>query len=226
MDAVGTVKQTHGYNHTVDCKCRFCLTASDLTGKMFGRLLVLYRDFSIKKPTWVCRCACGKEKGVRASYLLKRKTSSCGCLRAEKWPKLRAGKAPPNRLPPGRAMRNITLALYKRQAKRRGLQWALADEQFDTLTQFPCHYCGRTQVGCARSTELLSEKGHVLSKHNGDFLYNGIDRVDNSVGYTLENTVSCCKVCNRAKKDISQGDFIDYLLTAGRFQQCHSVQSS
>jgi hypothetical protein len=38
--------------------------------------------------------------------------------------------------------------------------------------------------------------------------------------------VSCCKVCNRAKKDISQGDFIDYLLTAGRFQQCHSVQSS
>lgn len=34
---------------------------------------------------------------------------------------------------------------------------------------------------------------------NGAFTYNGIDRLNNDEGYTVENTVTCCSVCNRAK---------------------------
>jgi hypothetical protein len=33
----------------------------------------------------------------------------------------------------------------------------------------------------------------------GIYTYNGIDRVDNSKGYTPENTVPCCKICNKIK---------------------------
>lgn len=36
----------------------------------------------------------------------------------------------------------------------------------------------------------------------------GIDRVDNSVGYTKENSVPCCKLCNFMKKAMSRNDFL------------------
>lgn len=59
--------------------------AIDLTGKNFGELIVLERDFEIQKehPTerqawWKCKCnACGEEKSLRASVIKKAKT--CGC---------------------------------------------------------------------------------------------------------------------------------------------------
>ncbi len=130
----------------------------------------------------------------------------------------RIGKAPPNRLPPGVAMRNSILTHYKYQAKKRGLEWALTEERFDKLVHFPCHYCGRTYTGCASGAVRFSDQGHILSKHNGDFLYNGIDRLDNKVGYTVENTVSCCKICNRAKKDMPPDKFVQYLLEAGHYR--------
>jgi hypothetical protein len=40
------------------------------------------------------------------------------------------------------------------------------------------------------------------------FIYNGIDRVDNNKGYTIENCVPCCTAVNYAKLDMSYSDFI------------------
>ena len=37
--------------------------------------------------------------------------------------------------------------------------------------------------------------------------YNGIDRIDSTKGYFNDNVVSCCKVCNRAKSNLSLEDF-------------------
>lgn len=39
-----------------------------------------------------------------------------------------------------------------------------------------------------------------------EFKYNGVDRVDNSIGYTDDNCVSCCKICNNSKSalDLSE----------------------
>lgn len=63
----------------------------DLTGRRFGRLMVLgpdpepYRSPS-GKPTrrWRCRCDCGKELTVLQNALTgKRGTRSCGCARAD-----------------------------------------------------------------------------------------------------------------------------------------------
>jgi hypothetical protein len=57
----------------------------DLTGKRFGRLLVI----SICEPRkgvtyWLCRCDCGKEKEIRGADLKSGKTNSCGCLQLER----------------------------------------------------------------------------------------------------------------------------------------------
>jgi len=57
----------------------------DLTGKVFGRWIVL----GIAAPTtwggrrWRCLCACGCTKDVLQASLLQGRSTSCGCLRNE-----------------------------------------------------------------------------------------------------------------------------------------------
>lgn len=57
----------------------------DLTGKRFGRLVVISREKNNKrgKALWKCKCDCGNETIVLASRLRNGKTKSCGCLRSE-----------------------------------------------------------------------------------------------------------------------------------------------
>jgi hypothetical protein len=62
---------------------------------------------------------------------------------------------------------------YIQNAKSRELKFELTKEQFHSLAATSCHYCGTCQ-------------------ENG----NGIDRVDNTKGYTMDNVVPCCSLCN------------------------------
>ena len=57
----------------------------DMTGKRFGRLVVLEREFKErdKRVYWRCLCDCGNEKAVRGSDLRNGHTQSCGCLHKE-----------------------------------------------------------------------------------------------------------------------------------------------
>lgn len=54
----------------------------DLTGKRFGKLVVIKRSGSDKhkNATWLCRCDCGNETIVSGIYLRQGETRSCGCL--------------------------------------------------------------------------------------------------------------------------------------------------
>lgn len=60
----------------------------DLTGRKFGRLIVLCRAGTYRRPsgtsepTWKCVCDCGNEVVVSSSNLGK-STLSCGCLQKE-----------------------------------------------------------------------------------------------------------------------------------------------
>ncbi len=58
----------------------------DLTGKRFGRLLVMHQ---IPNPgryasRWLCLCDCGKEHSAQAGCLNAGKVTSCGCYQKEK----------------------------------------------------------------------------------------------------------------------------------------------
>lgn len=57
----------------------------DLSGRIFGRLTVLYA--LPRKPRritrWVCKCTCGKTVDVSMDHLRKGNTRSCGCYRSE-----------------------------------------------------------------------------------------------------------------------------------------------
>ena len=56
---------------------------TDITGQRFCRLIVLCRQNSPSdrsKPTWLCRCDCGKTKVISGSSLRRGHSKSCGCL--------------------------------------------------------------------------------------------------------------------------------------------------
>jgi len=165
----------------------------DLVGKRFGRLVVIRRVDNDKhyNTMWLCKCDCGEEKIIAADSLSRGLTKSCGCLNKE-------NNSHP--LKPGLAnMRNV-INSYKHNAKTRGLNWELTEEEFEELAQQNCHYCG------AKPNNVLNRKDC-----NGAYTYNGIDRIDNSKGYTVDNVVPCCKRCNNAKRNYTLKEFKDWI---------------
>lgn len=88
---------------------------------------------------------------------------------------------------------------YRMQAKRRNIEFKLPYQEFTELTQQKCHYCNSDYS----NTEITSS-GHVLK-------FNGIDRVDNTRGYTLDNVVPCCKICNQMKSDLGYDVFVNQI---------------
>ena len=55
----------------------------DLTGKRFGKLVVIEQVWRNGATHWRCKCDCGNEAVVINNHLVKGYTKSCGCLRAE-----------------------------------------------------------------------------------------------------------------------------------------------
>lgn len=62
---------------------------NDITGQRFGRLTVVSRADDVvygngkKYVVWNCICDCGTATKVRASNIMNRHVTSCGCFRAE-----------------------------------------------------------------------------------------------------------------------------------------------
>jgi hypothetical protein len=86
-----------------------------------------------------------------------------------------------------------------RTASRRSISWEITEEQWVKLSQENCYYCN-------------SEPANMISEYG--FAYNGLDRVDSSKGYCLTNVVTSCKICNRAKSDMPQQEFYDWIRKA------------
>lgn len=157
-------------------------------GTRFGRLTILGKagvTAKHKRLLALCRCDCGGIKVVAWSDLQKGHVKSCGCLL---------------RRPPGAAARNRVLSWYKKNSVRRGFDWGLTDEQAAALFSSACHYCG------AAPSKIAGERDY-----NGRFLYNGIDRIDSSLGYVPGNVVPCCHPCNWSKSDRSVGEFFEHI---------------
>lgn len=73
----------------------------------------------------------------------------------------------------------------KWKCKNRGFEFLITKEQWAQLILNPCHYCGISLKSIKRGS--------------------GLDRIDNSKGYILDNIVPCCYECNMIK-----GNFLTY----------------
>lgn len=65
--------------HTKSCGC--LAGRVDITGKKFGRLLVL---LYAGNSSYLCKCDCGKEVIIKTSHLKNGNTQSCGCLQKDR----------------------------------------------------------------------------------------------------------------------------------------------
>jgi hypothetical protein len=172
----------------------------DLTGKKFGRLTVLQFEFKKgRHKYWKCLCICGKSKIACGSNLRGGKTASCGCLRIEIGT-ARVIALPRTKFEPGVGSCNYLWNRYRQGAKKKGWVFDLSKDLFYRLTSSNCHYCGIPPA--------LTVKG---PRSNGEHKFNGIDRVDPSIGYTESNSVPACHWCNQAKLDYPVEEFMRWM---------------
>lgn len=180
----------------------------DLTGKQFGRLTVIsaiYID-SIKK--WKCLCECGNEKITTANLLNFNKVRSCGCLYLDSRKDVAERAKIRNSKPPEVASFNRLYADYKNRAKLKNIDFSLSEEEFKKITKNNCEYCGIEPL----------QKGNKVAGKNGEYLHNGIDRINNSIGYTLTNCVACCGMCNDAKNSYTLEQFKEWMQRLIKYQ--------
>lgn len=172
-----------------------------MLGQRFGRLTILFLDKSVKKGQdnyrkhYICKCGCGNIVSVRPDSLKNGHTKSCGCYCTDQRLKaIRKAK--------GVAAFNALYAQYKAQAKRRNLEWAISKRYFKYLTKQNCWYCGSTPTNIHTTQSKIN---------TGNYIYTGVDRINNNKGYIKNNIVPCCKICNRGKRAMKQKDFLNWI---------------
>ena len=166
---------------------------SDLINKKFSFLLVLNKAGKRSGHTlYECLCDCGKRHIVKGISLTSGRTKSCGCKRGY-FATLQ------NKLPESLASKRYWYSTYRYRAKRTGKPFELSFDKFIEITTSDCFYCGEKPSNSVRRDKNA----------NGEFICNGIDRKNNSLGYTVENSVPCCAFCNVSKNIYSDVAFIE-----------------
>lgn len=75
---------------------------------------------------------------------------------------------------------------FKSGAKQRNISYTLLDEEAIALLHSNCYYCGKPHA-------------------------DGIDRIDSLKGYSSDNCVPCCTICNIMKNKFSTDVFFDHI---------------
>lgn len=142
---------------------------------------------------------CKSEYKIKRSSLSKKSTRSCQKCRALSASMKMKGRPAHNRLPDGEGSFNLLYSSYKQSAKNRGISFSLSVDEFKVLTKGNCHFCGSEPATKAP----VSRKAIKATP----YIYNGIDRIDNTKGYEAGNMVSCCGYCNKMKGPLQLDKF-------------------
>jgi hypothetical protein len=143
----------------------------------------IIKDNGKRKILCVC-LLCGCEKEVDR-YSLGRSSNSCFRCSAKKFI---IGNSAYHRL----------VRHYKKSAKERNLEFFIDEKQFVNITKSKCFYCN-------------DDPSNIIKEKYDEYIYNGIDRVNNLKGYTIDNVVACCEICNKMKCTKSQEDFLQWV---------------
>ena len=179
-------------------------------GERYGILLVTSHagKDARNKHLWLCKCDCGNEKVVVSDNLSSGKSKSCGCLLSEFLK--RKGNQYGLYEDRQEAMLKVQYSHLKRRHTKNNMVGVVIDyEKFKKLSKSKCKYCGteyskviEDRLNESKSQKKLSEE--ILK-------INGIDRLDSNIGYTNENSVTCCKTCNFAKNTLSESEFYSWI---------------
>lgn len=195
----------------------------DLVGQRFGLLeAIMYCPdfFKMGHGGWLCKCDCGEEKILLTGNLLSGSTTSCGCNKKNTQSK-RAVARHSHKDSNYRAIRRL-YSQYKRGAKHRKFSFEISLEEFDILIKKRCFYCDSdlsNYNGSRYNTNQIGIREWLIA-------YNGIDRIDNNKGYILENCITACADCNRAKWAHEQDKFFNWIKKVYEHQELDKWQPS
>jgi len=85
---------------------------------------------------------------------------------------------------------------YKKSCNKRKIKFNLTLEEYSILIKSNCYYC---------------DNKPNMKMHVSKLLKNGIDRINNALGYHKDNCVSCCANCNYAKRKLTFNEFMDMI---------------
>jgi len=178
----------------------------DLKDRRFGHLVARHLGAGRKwkhytATTWVCDCDCGRQGEAVTSHLTSGATISCGNNGCEFHNPIRSED-------PQESSLRYLYQNYKCNAKNRGYKFELSLEQFRKFTKQSCNYCGG-----GPNTEYLHKWAGIKPDFtkNRPYVYNGVDRVENAVGYIEGNCVTCCKICNIMKQGLTKEEFLNHI---------------
>lgn len=153
---------------------------------------------------WLAQCDCGTTREVRASEASLGYVKTCGkCsyhLALVQGAGAKGGHKFSQNHGKNRGLREQERR-YIYSAMKRSIPWHLTPREFEQIVKQPCTYCQAEPR--EYKARLKKGKGRQVSA-----LMNGIDRIDSSKGYTLDNCIACCTMCNRMKLDLPIADFI------------------
>lgn len=95
---------------------------------------------------------------------------------------------------------NTLFYVYRFGAGKRKHEFTLTPAEFKEVITQNCAYCASSPVDLPNFFPAV--KG-------GRFAHNGVDRVDNTLGYVSGNCVAACKKCNLMKGKLPYSEFME-----------------
>ena len=144
---------------------------------------------------WKFQCLiCGVEKVATTSNINGGRMASCRC---QSYSEEMVRKRADSNIKYGCGAKEVYRD-YARNASKRGIEFNITLAEATKMFKSDCYYCG-------------AAPNMVKKRASLDYLYNGIDRLDNKKVYTPTTTVPCCKTCNRIKHVLPEEDFIQHI---------------
>lgn len=171
------------------CGCR---GLSDISiGRRFGSWTVVGKETRQGRTYLKTICDCGNESIVGRTDLEKGKSTKCLQCGYQRYESQSVGLS---------AIMRVYRS-YEQNARSKQREFSLSVEEFKDLIFKPCTYSGHPPMSIGRG----------YSENASNIMYNGIDRIDNSKGYTIDNCVTCCYVCNRAKHSMKKDEWDSWI---------------
>jgi hypothetical protein len=216
-------------NDTYLCKCdcgverlfrdkNLCKTGSKSCGCNMGKwgrginflgmtrkLLTCTAKLPDDKWEWTCKCGNKIILSGWRKYNIKCCSLSC--------PELNKERGASHRKPKNRTI-NEQYNSHIYNAKIRNLN-SLQKEDWLKIVFLPCYYCGETDTrNYAKYPAYRKKLKNTLTEDiiaEFEVKMNGVDRLDSTKGYDIENCVPCCGTCNFIKSDCTEEKFIIHI---------------
>jgi hypothetical protein len=173
-----------------------CIRRKNLIGKRFGKGIVTnffgnkFRGNSSRRScvVWELKCDCGNTYHAISEFLSNGSVKSCGCQRKTL-----------NRTPCGSTTLHRYLKNFRGNSQRTKIFFTLQENDLKTLIE-------KQNYKCALSGINISFEENTAS----------LDRINNDIGYMLENVQWVHRTINYMKNVLPQNTFIEFCKAVAR----------